>query len=244
MRISVPIYRLKRLAKAHARRMRIPLSSALDDIAKQEGFQSWSHLSAKHRKQSPAARLLKTFQFGDTVNLGARPNHGKTAFGLELLIEALRQNRKSYFFSLYEIEHTIIERLYDNGANAALLQNGFVINTSDQICADYIMDKADEAPKGSVILIDYLQILDQKRDNPPLQQQLDALKVWATNRGLIIIFTSQIDRRFAKSGRMVPVLEDVHLPNPLDLSLFTRSCFLHQGEIRYQAQSRGLSDKR
>ncbi len=32
-----------------------------------------------------------------------------------------------------------------------------------------------------------------------------------------------------------PDLDDVRLPNPLDLSLFDKLCFLNGGDIRFQA---------
>jgi hypothetical protein len=34
-----------------------------------------------------------------------------------------------------------------------------------------------------------------------------------------------------------PDLEDVRLPNPLDLSLFTKTCFLNNGEVQFRAAS-------
>lgn len=46
MKLSVPIHVLKRKAKLIARQQRIPLNRALDLVAQEEGFKSWSLLSA------------------------------------------------------------------------------------------------------------------------------------------------------------------------------------------------------
>lgn len=48
--------------------------------------------------------------------------------------------------------------------------------------------------------------------------------------GAIIVLLSQIDRAFERPGRRIPGLEDVRLPNPADLKLSARACFLHEGE--------------
>jgi len=38
-----------------------------------------------------------------------------------------------------------------------------------------------------------------------------------------------IDRAFEMSGKPLPDLSDIRLPNPVDLGRFTRTCFLHDG---------------
>jgi len=56
MRLSAPIYRLRRQAKLLARKAGIPLNQALDRVAKDEGFQSWSLLVARYPAQNAAAK--------------------------------------------------------------------------------------------------------------------------------------------------------------------------------------------
>ena len=48
MKLSVPIYQLKREAKRRAREEGIPLSAALDRVAAAEGFSGWSLLAARY----------------------------------------------------------------------------------------------------------------------------------------------------------------------------------------------------
>jgi hypothetical protein len=55
MRLSAPIFQLRRKAKLLAREAGIPLNQAQGRIAKAEGFQSWSLLVARYRAQSAAA---------------------------------------------------------------------------------------------------------------------------------------------------------------------------------------------
>ncbi|MDW3181800.1 hypothetical protein [Roseobacter sp.] len=80
----------------------------------------------------------------------------------------------------------------------------------------------------------YLQLLDQKRSNPRLDEQVRALKRFSFERGAIIVMISQIDRAFERSSGGTPSIHDIRLPNPVDLSLFDKRCFLHDGEVRIE----------
>jgi replicative DNA helicase len=82
-----------------------------------------------------------------------------------------------------------------------------------------------------LVVIDYLQLLDQKRQHPDLAEQVQRLKRFALERQLIVLCLSQIDRSYDPAQRPWPGMSDVRLPNPLDLGLFTRTCFLNQGRL-------------
>ena len=73
MRLSAPIYHLKRQAKRLSREAGIPLHDALDRVAATEGFSAWSMLAAKAAALTPASRLFPQFRPGDLVLVGARP---------------------------------------------------------------------------------------------------------------------------------------------------------------------------
>jgi replicative DNA helicase len=113
----------------------------------------------------------------------------------------------------------------------------FEFDNSNDISADYIIKKLAAAPRGTFVVVDYLQLLDQKRENPDLAIQVRALSTFARSKGLIFVFISQIDRSYDPLAKTFPDLEDVRLPNPLDLKLFTKTCFLNNGEVRFQAAS-------
>lgn len=234
MKLSAPIYRLKRNARLLSREKKIPLIRALDEIARQEGCESWSLLAAKLAAEAPAARLFGQLRQGDLLLVGARPGHGKTLLGLELAWEAIKSGAKGKFFSLEYTKPDVQACLRAIGADQDLLKGMFEFDGSDAISADYLVKALTGAPRGTLIVIDYLQLLDQKRDRPALMTQVKALKAFALMRGLILVFLSQIDRSYDASEKPCPGLADVRLPNPLDLTLFNKACFLNDGAINFQ----------
>lgn len=86
----------------------------------------------------------------------------------------------------------------------------------------------------TVALIDYLQILDQQRTQPPLSDQMEALKEFVVSNGLILAVIAQIDRSYASASRSVPGLTDVRLPNPIPERTFSKACFMNAGEVHLQ----------
>jgi replicative DNA helicase len=232
---SIPVHRLKREARLLSRSTGIPLHAALDRIAAREGFSAWSLLAARTAALSPAARLYARLAPGDLVLLGARPRQGKTLMGLQLAREATRAGRHSLFFTLEYAEADIHDRLAVIGAAEMATERLFAFDCSDAIDAGYMIDRLATAPAHTLVVIDYLQLLDQRRDSPPLADQVRALKTFARVRGLVLIFIAQIDRGYDPAQKPFPTLADVRLPNPLDLTLFDTACFLNGGEIRFGA---------
>lgn len=233
MRLSAPIHQLKRRAKAISREQGVPLHAALDGIAAAEGVSSWSLLAARHGGLSPAARLYATLTDGDMVLIGARPGQGKTLVALELAIEATRAGRQAAFFSLEYTEDEARERLRRLGSMPTGFDALFRLDCSDAISAEHIVARMADARRGSLVVIDYLQLLDQRRDTPPLDEQVRVLGAFARRSGVTLVFISQIDRSYHPSLKPIPDLSDIRLPNPLDLSLFNRTCFLNAGEMSF-----------
>ncbi len=232
MKLSAPIYQLKRQAKTVSRNEGIPLARALDRIARQEGFSSWSLLSASASVRVSSSELLSRLTSGDLVLLGARPGHGKTMMGLKLIVDAMRTGHRGVFFTLEFTADDVLSRYRTVGGDTSLLGDQFQFDISDEISADYIINRLRDAKQGTIVVIDYLQSLDQKRSNPQLMDQVRALKSFAGQNGLIMVFLSQIDRTYDPSLKPCPDLVDVRLPNPLDLTLFDKSCFLNNGQFR------------
>lgn len=235
MKLSAPVYHLKRKARLLSRQESIPLHEALDQIAVQEGFSRWSLLVAKASATAPAGKLFPRLKPGDLVLVGARPGQGKTLMGLEFAVEAMKSGNRSAFFTLEYTEKDILDRFRAIGAERPQFDGLFEFDNSDNICADYIIETLAAAPRGTLVVIDYLQLLDQKRQNPELAVQVRALKAFSADRGLIIVFVSQIDRSYDPSKKSCPDIRDVRLPNPLDLGLFDKTCFLNNGEVQFQA---------
>lgn len=84
MRLSAPIYRLKRQARMLSRADGITYLQALNRIARAEGFASWSLLANRVAHQRPGRRLSTELAPGDLLLIGARPGHGKTLLGQRL----------------------------------------------------------------------------------------------------------------------------------------------------------------
>ncbi len=231
MKLSAPIYQLKRRAKIMARTDTIPLHQALDRIAQEEGFTGWSLLASQY--ETSAHSMLSQLVEGDLVVIAARPGHGKTLLGLRLLLDAVREDRKATFFTLEYTEAQSLQRIHAL-PEGEMLGDRIEIVTSDDISAEYIIRHLQGAPRGTVAVIDYLQILDQQRSKPPLAEQVLALKAFARNTGTVLAFISQIDRAFEAENKALPDLGDIRLPNRLDLWLFDKACFLHNREIQLQ----------
>src|SRR5690606_26857504 len=115
---------------------------------------------------------------------------------LDIMIEAMRAGNYGRFFSLEYTEKEVAGRFQALGVNEDDFQHVFRLDCSDAICADYIIAKLDDAPTGTVVVVDYLQALDQKREKPDLTTQIAALRSFASNRRHIILCISQIDRSF------------------------------------------------
>ncbi len=235
MTLSAPVHHLKRKAKQIARDSGIPLHAALDRIASEEGYGGWSLLAATAAEAKPASKFYARLQPGDMVLVGARPGQGKTRFSLELAVEAMKAQQRAFFFTLEYTAKDIAALFGAIGETPARFDSFFTLDNADGINAAHIMEKLAQAPRGTLAVIDYLQLLDQKRDNPPLAEQVKRLRDFAAARGIIFVFISQITRDYDAAEKPFPDMEDVRLPNPLDLSLFTKTCFINNGEIRFRA---------
>lgn len=237
MKLSAPIYHLKRRAKRLSREQGIPLHDALDRVAAAEGFSAWSMLAGKAAAMTPANKLFPQFRPGDLVLVGARPGQGKTLMGLELAVAAMKSGHRAAFFSLEYTEKDVLDRLRAIGTDPAQFDKLLEVDCSDAISADYVVKQMATAPCGTIVVIDYLQLLDQRRENPDLTVQVRALKSFARDKGLIVVFISQIDRSYDPVTKPCPDLGDVRLPNPLDLNLFDKTCFLNNSEVQFRAAS-------
>lgn len=235
MPISAPINQLRRKAKLLSRQHKIPLHQALDRIAAQEGFRSWSLLVRKTPPVASAANIFARLSPGDFVLVGARPGQGKTLLSLSLAVEAMKAGNRANFFTLEYSEKDIPECFQAIGAQPHDFGGLLECDCSDQICSDHIIARLAKAARGSLAVVDYLQLLDQKRENPELNFQLAALKSFARDRGVIMVFISQIDRSYDPIAKPFPDLRDIRRPNPLDLSPFNKTCFLNNGAVRFQA---------
>jgi replicative DNA helicase len=235
VKLSVPIYRLKRQARLLSRKLNIPLHEALDRAARAEGFPNWSSLAAHAEKSAVPSTIFSKLEPGDLVLLAARPGHGKTLMALELIVVAIGQGHQGAFFTLENTPGEVSLLLQSLGTDLNEIGQKLSIDTSSAISADYIIDKLQGAKRGTLAVVDYLQVLDQDRRKPELLSQVRSLKAFAEKAGVILVFISQIDRSFDGRTKLVPSLDDVRLPNPLNLGLFSKTCFLNDGHVQFDA---------
>ena len=235
MKLSAPVYHLKRKARLLSREQKIPLHEALDHIAIEEGFRRWSSLSARAAAATTATKLFAQLRPGDVALIGARPGHGKTLMGIEILVQAMKAGHRAAFFTLEAKEKEVNDLFQAVGADMTEFGGRFHLDTSDDISAELIMKQLTAAAVGTTAVVDYLQLLDQQRHKPVLADQVQALKAFAREKGLVIVFLSQIDRTFDSASKLCPDLEDLRLPNPLDVTLFSKTCFVHNGIARLRS---------
>tara|TARA_R110002020_G_scaffold850_2_gene4221 strand:+ start:380 stop:1102 length:723 start_codon:yes stop_codon:yes gene_type:complete len=236
MKSSAPIYRLKHRARQMARGENVPLHAALDRVAIKEGFRNWSHLAARQGDLPPAGALYADLVPGDLVISAARPGQGKTLLALALAIEAMKAGHQAAFFSLDYTEADLNGRFRALDVDPADYKDRFSFDGSERISAGYITERLQHAAPGTLAVVDYLQLLDQRRENPDLMTQIRALRAFATARRITFICISQVDRSYDPVRHAFPTFADIRLPNPLDLSLFDKACFLNDGKIRLEAR--------
>jgi len=232
MKLSAPIHELKSRAKELKKRLSITMCRALDEVARQEGFSSWSLLWAKADEAEPRSlrEILGHCNGGDLVMVAARPGHCKTHLATALMVQAaLEQGKKGFFFTLAEVRRDVEARIraYDPAFDEH--EGLFELDLSSDICASHIIERLQgTVTAGSVVVVDYLQLLDEKRVNPPLQEQVEALKGFARQSKCIVVFVTQIEREVEYRADRRPGMEDLRLPNPLDVRLFNKAVFLYR----------------
>lgn len=209
MALSAPIFQLKRTAKSISRSEKIPLNQALKRVAIKEGFNSWSELASSPLSFSSAVRLFNELKCGELVLLGSRPQQGKTAMALRLIVEAMKRGHRGVFFTLDYNGKDVEELFAKIDVNPKIFDSYFELDNTDNIDAPYIIQKLKTAQRGTFIVIDFLQLLDQRRQSPTISIQLESLKSFIDERGLIVVITSQIDRSYELTAKPFPNLSDI-----------------------------------
>ena len=100
MKLSAPIFVLKKQAKELKKEKSITMVEALNVIAVREGYNSWSLLQSKTDELLPNS-YSEVFDYlnpGDLVLVGARPGMRKTTFCIGLFVKAIQKNIAQKFF--------------------------------------------------------------------------------------------------------------------------------------------------
>lgn len=75
----------------------------------------------------------------------------------------------------------------------------FTFDGSDAINTPYICRRLTSTKVGMPVVVDYLQMLDQRRTDPDLQTQISELKSLTRARGLVTLVISQVSRKFEEA---------------------------------------------
>lgn len=241
MKLSAPIYILKQQAKALSQRENLRLHAALDQVAAREGFNAWSHLASSWQQADTSHSLYEQLRPGELLLLGSRPGQGKTLLSIGLAVEAMTRGHRAAFFTL-EFTTAEVEALFAVlGRSQQDFRGKWLLDTSEDMSAGYISERLADEPPGTLVVVDYLQLLDQRRDKPNLDQQVRELKTHAQKCRSVVICLSQIAREFKPSSGSIPSIRDVRMPNPVDLSIFDKACFMHAGKMRLHSAPAGAA---
>jgi len=83
----------------------------------------------------------------------------------------MKSGNRAVFFTLDYTEKDLADRFRTIGMERAEFGALFDCDCSDAINADYIVKKLAAASRGTLAVIDYLQLLDQRRETPELMAQ-------------------------------------------------------------------------
>lgn len=241
MKLSAPIYILKQQAKAVSRRDKVRLNVALDQVAAREGFNAWSHLASVWQREDTSRSVYEQFLPGDLILVGSRPGQGKTLLSMGLAVEAMTRGHRATFFTL-EYTAADVNQLFEAlGRNLKEFKGKWLLDTSDDISAEHIARRIAGEPPGTLVVVDYLQLLDQRRDKPSLDMQVRELKALAHQSQSMVICISQIAREYTLTSRAYPSMQDVRMPNPVDLSIFDKACFIQDGKMQLHLARAGTA---
>ena len=241
MKLSAPIYILKQQAKALSQRDKLRLHIALDHVAVREGFKAWSHLASVWQRDDTSRSVYEQLRPGDLILVGSRPGQGKTLLSIGLAVEAMTSGNRAAFFTLEYTAAEVESRFEVLGRSLKEFKSSLIVDTSDDISAGHIAQRIAGEPPGTLVVVDYLQLLDQRRDKPSLDVQVRDLKTLAHNTQSMIVCLSQITRDYTLSSRASPSLQDVRMPNPADLSIFDKACFIQDGKMQLHSARTGAA---
>lgn len=151
------------------------------------------------------------------ILIASRPGVGKTSFAFNLIVEALKNNKKILINSL-EMNGVEIFKKLDTDKN-----NYYLLNQNDaEIILSEIEKVINKNSDVSLIVIDYLQLLDFS--DIDIETFAKNLKLIALKHNISILILSQLDKKVEKRENKIPQQEDIrelkNLSDYIDLYVF------------------------
>ncbi len=181
-------------------------------------------------------RMTGGFQPGQLIIIAARPAMGKTAFALNLAMEAAINQKQTLFISLEMTRRRIYSRLaarfpgLDAGrlsggqltaeeqealADAGIALSSYPLDISENVCSLIEITKRirQAVKRGTeMVVIDYLQLIEtERKENRTVEVATisRALKNLALNTGIPIIALSQLSRATEARNDKRPMMSDL-----------------------------------
>ncbi|MEM0369778.1 MAG: replicative DNA helicase [Pyrobaculum sp.] len=184
-------------------------------------------------------QMLGGFHEGELVIIAARPSMGKTAFALNLAVEACKKGAAIAFFSLEMSLEQLMQRLLAvealvplhlirngllspehwkrlNSAAERLFKTNFLLDDSSQLDTRALRSKLRRVKKDysvQVAFIDYLQLMNSTKMLENRQQEISEisrnLKLIARDLGVTIVALSQLSRAVEQREDKRPRLSDL-----------------------------------
>lgn len=150
MRLSAPIYRLRQKAKLLARKAGIPLNQALNRVANDEGFQTWSLLVARNPAQSAAEK-----SHGRRSRITALPltNPDRAEFVeaanqvFEAVLDRIEAENPERTRKLWDPDHYVDKILLTD--DMLPIDRAYALSLIDAFLVHHVIDLAVQADKQS-----------------------------------------------------------------------------------------------
>ena len=163
--------------------------------------------------------LTKGIRDSELIFIGARPGMGKTSFSLNIAKHVVeKQKIPTVFFSLEMSEGQVRKRIANMEWH---LKSDLIIDDTPAITVEEIASKCKklkEERKLGLIIIDYLQLLEDEEINrncdskqKKMSSVMYKLKKLACELSTPVIVTSQISKSIDHRENQRPVLQDLRL---------------------------------
>ena len=133
---------------------------------------------------------------------------------LGLAVEAVKSGNRAVFFTLEYAEKDVLDRFHAIGAEYAQFDGLFEFDCSDAISADYIIKALASAPRGTLVVVDYLQLMSGRGRFENRNQEISTIsrgmKLLAKELNVPLLVLSQLNRApETRQGDHRPQLSDL-----------------------------------
>ena len=234
MKLSSPIFVLKRRARQISRETDLLLSQALNLVAKQEGYRSWGSLAAKYASTRTGVDVLARFEPGDFILMECRPNPTSRSQKLQFLTGMIDLKAKAWVFSSTNDHAEIKSQIQHFGQSSSADASNLNVLNIDALDADKIVETLGPKVRGGVILIEDLNELTPKLPPQGVNAQLEVLRSYAQRTLSVVILSASFEIPHEKNKQFNQPKAFQGAIGELDREMFTAYCVLSGGKIYFE----------